>query len=519
MTQDKKTNNHPSSTKIAIYMAFIMGMGLPIYLEWQRPAITKGLIKRVLNMFYEKRQAIIQEYKYDWKFIEPDINHYDPLKRLAFYLMPNRFKHILAQSENNQCIDLTVNSQFMIYLAIHHLLRDFSEEWHNEDHFMQEISKYKLVYHIPRSCDLPYELKSKIGMEQFFTHVVGIPFFHIKKYTSDKIDYILDMNVLKQFEHRPEHTLLGGKIYLSLEDQQFHFDDRDQDIERLLVSYMIYNNNRYHATLHFFSNNFNYFIKKNLPLEHPVMRFLSYFRLFPYGINEVAVITLLAPSGFGMTTNLSMQGLTDAMKHFINTKPFHEVCNPAYHYERYGITMKTLYDFLIYRAPENSVMQKSLLWWKTIHDFSTDFFNSVDESHCEEFQNILLASDDYSDFIKEELPEKENTINVCAQVLYTAVVHEMLSNNSLCSYASNPFILPSTLRRKHAVPNVASTIRAASLWNSTNMPSATFDDPKWKNIIARTIAEKRAIQEFEKNVRKINGGVLHYENIETSIRW
>ena len=101
------------------------------------------------------------------------------------------------------------------------------------------------------------------------------------------------------------------------------------------------------------------------------------------------------------------------------------------------------------------------------------------------------------------------------------ISHEMMSNSKLCQLASNPYILPTTIRENKDVPNIISTLRSASLWNSINMPSARLCDNKWRKIISRSEKELECIKEFEINVKTMNDkkNILHYENIETSIRW
>ena len=53
------------------------------------------------------------------------------------------------------------------------------------------------------------------------------------------------------------------------------------------------------------------------------------------------------------------------------------------------------------------------------------------------------------------------------------------------------------------------------------MPSARLCDNKWRKIISRSEKELECIKEFEINVKTMNDkkNILHYENIETSIRW
>ena len=68
-----------------------------------------------------------------------------------------------------------------------------------------------------------------------------------------------------------------------------------------------------------------------------------------------------------------------------------------------------------------------------------------------------------------------------------SLVHESLSNIKLCELASNPYILLPTYRKDKVVSNVLETIRATSLYNSTNMPSYTWIDESWLKTIPSNI--------------------------------
>ena len=506
-------------------ITFLLGFSLPWVVEWQRARLTKMLIKRLLMFFHEKRQQVI-ETRDDWdtETLAVDIDTFDFWKSAAYFIIPGQFKELLSQSILKQCIDLTFDSQTLMYVGLNLFLRDFDEEWKDEDHFMEEISDYKLVYEIPRSTALRYKLISKSGIERFFTDVVGMPFFDVEyvNIKNKEIRYSLNMDVLKNFEHRHDHVILGGKLQFKLACGRLRLlDDNltDADLRRLMVSFMVFNNIRYHGMLHIFSNNFNYFLVKNIDAEHPVMRFLSYIRLEPFGVNEVAVTTLLAPSGFAMTSNLSVDGLYAAVKYFQSTKPFEQVCNPGYGYDKFGIPIELVHDMIAPILPEGSVMRDALVWWKLMYDYAAEFFENTNEDSLKEFIELMTNTREYQSLVDHNKSARQNTICICAKLLYMGVAHEMMSNRLLCMYASNPYILPSTLRKGSKTSNVASTIRAASLWNSTNMPSSTFDDEKWVKLVCRTKEEREVTEHFQKGVRTISEGILRYSEVETSIRW
>ena len=206
-------------------------------------------------------------------------------------------------------------------------IRDFDEEWKDENHFLNEIKKYEFVYNIPSSNSLKDKnnrkiiLSSKEGFEYFFNDIVGIHLFDVIDYNKDSILYKFDMNILKNIDHKKNHLQLGGNIFLKLENKKIFLSNENlnvDELKKLLTSFLIINNLSYHANLHVFSNNFNLFLKKNLDLDNSVMRFLSYIRLEPYGVNEVAVITLLSKAGFEVSTNLSEKGIFDLLNYFDN---------------------------------------------------------------------------------------------------------------------------------------------------------------------------------------------------------
>ena len=497
--------------------------------KYSRPYLTKLLIKKILKVFIKKREKVKNE---DWKIIEPNLNR-NLSKKIVYYFIPGNFKNLLKQSDNKQLIDLKLNSESVLFLFMNRFIRNFDEEWKDETHFLNEIKKYEFVYNIPNSNSLKDKnnrqiiLSSKEGLEYFFNDIVGIHLFDVRDYNKDSILYEFDMNFLKNINHKKNHLQLGGNIFLKLENKKIFLSNANlnvNELKKLLSSFLIINNLGYHANLHVFSNNFNLFLKKNLDLNNSVMRFLSYIRLEPYGVNEVAVITLLSKAGFEVSTNLSEKGIYDLLNYFDN--PYEKLLNPAFVFKNIKnskgnyINEDNIFDSIYDRLPDNSIHKYAIKWWDIIYSYSKSFFIHSPKSDLEIFLNILKKSD-YKYLINEEEDILINVSKICAKILYMCIAHEMMSNSNLCKLASNPFILPTTIRKNKEVPNVISTLRAASLWNSINMPSARLCDYKWREIISRNDKELECIKLFENNVKEMNddSNILYYQNIETSIRW
>jgi hypothetical protein len=272
--------------------------------------------------------------------------------------------------------------------------------------------------------------------------------------------------------------------------------------------------------IHFLlSDQFNTLLNTMNDKTNPIYRILIPVTNDPYGINEVASISLLGQTGVCVWFNFTRKGLEQ-----------------YYNYAKQNLKIR---DFLVPSKIKGGSMihQHQHLWYDCIHKFVKNFmedniinkhFLSSDDKTTNDF--IDLLKNNYSGIYDDKKEKLSNIIDICTMIIYYNIIHEIYSNNKLSKLFMNPFKLSTTWKQNDSlklvdkINNLGEQTLVNFVMYVTSSEAIRLDDERWIDMCCTNLTEKEIYQNFRESISELGkeiplDAILHPNNISSSVSY
>jgi hypothetical protein len=233
----------------------------------------------------------------------------------------------------------------------------------------------------------------------------------------------------------------------------------------------------------------------------------------PYFQQEFATVSLLGPKGLSNVFNLTHKGVIDYMNDYLTNHDIRKEMYVVGHLEHFS---------------NNGVSGDMKLWWDCIYNFVNEFLKlhaySLSDYETTQFLNTLKQ--EYRDICGSETDVQKNLCDICSMVLFSNIIHETYSNNTLGMILCNPFVVSSTWK-DNASNNLADKVNTLSeqlmsniILTATKPDSVPIVSEMWENMFGNTDEERIVFRDFRNSIEQLNiaeTSILHPKNISSSI--
>jgi hypothetical protein len=449
-------------------------------------------------LYYKKADSVIHQPVYD--NTQPSKSFEKTVFNLIFH---DSMLDLIPHTKYGTLGDFKLRNKIIVLTVLGRMWPHSNYKFVNETDYIDTMKSVNFQTE-------PSELSQRDLFDDFISNYIGYGLV-----TKNKNKYVIDARYLKQFEIREGYSNLDCVIYL---DEKMKFDyckikgqKRTDDfaIRECITAISTISTIEKHAfQIHFLiTDKFNLLLN-TVDKTNPVYRILIPITNKPYTVNEYASISLLGPTGFCVSFNLTRKGL-----------------GQYYEYTKQKFKIR---DFLIPKElPGQSAIHKHQhLWYECIHNFVKEFLLIQTELDCDDF--IKLLNKNYDGIYDDTKTKLENMIDICAMMIYSNIIHECYSNPTFSKLLTNPFTLSTTWKENDSsvisdkINNLGEQTEVNFIAYATSLEAIRMDDERWVNMCCVNDDEKVIWQTFRTAISKLeipDDATLHSKNISSSVSY
>ena len=356
----------------------------------------------------------------------------------------------------------------------------------------------------------------------FFQKYVGYFMFE----PSDNDTFVLSTKKLSKYEIRPGYSTLNTLVclnkdlsfkYCEVGEKRYLSDSPGIEFavrECMTAIITLLTIEKHLFNIHMLVNDkMNTLIEINLTESHPIRRLLGMYANRPYIQQEFATLSLFGLRGLGSSFNLTQKGILDYLTDYSAS---HNIRKELY-----------VADHLNLFSNEN-ISGDMKLWWECISKFVSEFvkLNSYMIANPETKMFLNQIKKEYPGICGAETDNLKNLCDICSMTLFSNIIHELYSNNTLGLILCNPFALSSTWKSNESsnlsdkINNLSEQLMTNIVLTVTKPESIPMGSELWETKFAKTYEERKVFSDFRTSIGDLQiseTSILHPKNISSSI--